>query len=183
MKGGEILTDTVAGCQWWQKKCTLLHPELSSTVNGRDKETDSHQSSAHNWLCWGRENTAALECTACLVFTTQYQFTSGTDGQWHPHIHTQTFTYHPPSPRLKQTSLSHNLHTMVSVYPTQWRDWLCVCVKQKGHKCRFGCASRKQNRERLFTFFNPLWNAWQTCIFYLHNHPCNFNLWSLFVIM
>lgn len=76
----------------------------------------------------------------------------------HPRIHTQSFTYPPPG-------LGLNRPAFLTTF-TQWSE----CTKPSGeiqsvceterHKCRFGCASCKQNKERPFTFFWPVWNAW-----------------------
>lgn len=73
----------------------------------------------------------------------------------HPHIHTQSFTYQPPP--LPPLGLSLNRPAFLTTF-TQWSE----CTKPSGeiqsvceterHKCRFGCASCKQNKERSFTF-------------------------------
>lgn len=97
----------------------------------------------------------------------------------HPHIHTQSFTYPPPG-------LGLNRPAFLTTF-TQWSE----CTKPSGeiqsvceterHKCRFGCASCKQNKERPFTFsglFEMPGMIWMSLFPILHGQPHIVNLCS-----
>lgn len=164
MKGGRILTEIETQLLVVSKDRGSTHThvhthseqELSATVNGRDKETDSHQAGVCKWLCWtGAGSTAALECIACLVRSPvpvrQWNRWPATSSHPHTVIHFST----PPLPPL---GLGLNRPAFLTT-STQWSECTepsgemqSVCETER-HKCRFGCASCKTKQRKAFHFF------------------------------
>ncbi len=127
--------------------------ELSVTVNGRDEETDSHQAGIHKQLCrTGAESTGSIRMH-CL-FGAQPSTSSPVEPMGSD-ILTSTHSHSLINPLLV---LGLNRPAFLTTF-TQWSE----CTKPSGetqsvceterHKCRFGCASCKQNKERPFTSF------------------------------